>query len=279
MKRQTFNLYDHDRHDPMGSYTDSIRVGNTIYLGGQCGYDTKTLAPVHKTDFEAQAVKTFENIELVLNHFGTDCSALVSTVTWLVNPKDEATFKAVRQRFIRKSAVAGTGYVARLAWPDFLLEVCAVAHIDSHAASDRDAGAARPPLRQSIRLRETADPSYADAVVTGTTIYIAGQTGTDPTTGRIVEGGFDAQMHQLMKNVGAILKQAGTDYSSIVQAIAYVLRPEDYDRYTQIRSEYVRPSKLPGTCVMPRSLLGHMPTIGEPEPLIKLVVVADTAPA
>ncbi len=41
-----------------------------------------------------------------------------------------------------------------------------------------------------------------------------GQIGFDPTTMKCVEGGVEAETHQVLKNMGAILKNAGCDYSN-----------------------------------------------------------------
>jgi enamine deaminase RidA (YjgF/YER057c/UK114 family) len=129
MKREHHDLYNHAQHGP-GSYTDSVRVGSTIYLGGQCGYDPQTMKPV-SNDFEAQAVQTMKNIEAILGNYGVDCNAIVSMTIYFADCKYFDAWRKVRQRFMTSSAVAATGYVCRIIWPEFLFEVTAIAYIDS----------------------------------------------------------------------------------------------------------------------------------------------------
>ena len=62
---------------------------------------------------------------------------------------------------------------------------------------------------------------YSQAVSTGaaagSTVYISGQVPLDPATGALVEGGVEAQAEQVLKNVGAILVEAGLGYADVVK--------------------------------------------------------------
>ena len=49
---------------------------------------------------------------------------------------------------------------------------------------------------------------YAQAVDTGDTVYCSGQLGLDPATGALAEG-VQAQTHQALKNLKAVLQEAG----------------------------------------------------------------------
>jgi enamine deaminase RidA (YjgF/YER057c/UK114 family) len=133
--------------------------------------------------------------------------------------------------------------------------------------------------RTAITLCPSTDPSYSDAVMVGSTLYIAGQTGKSPPTGKLVSADFSEQTHQVWKNIGSILRQVGADYSDLVSISAYLLRPTDHDLYVEIRNGYVLPSRVATTTVMPRSLLGHTRTLAEPEPWIKVTAVAELDPA
>ncbi|MEI8112734.1 MAG: RidA family protein [Bacteroidia bacterium] len=59
---------------------------------------------------------------------------------------------------------------------------------------------------------------YSQAIETGGTLYISGQIPLDPVTLKIVEGGIQEQTEQVMKNIGAILKEAGYDYTDVVKS-------------------------------------------------------------
>ncbi len=59
---------------------------------------------------------------------------------------------------------------------------------------------------------------YSQAVEANGTLYISGQVAIDPQTGKVVEGGIAEQTEQVMKNIGAILKEAGYDFSDVVKS-------------------------------------------------------------
>lgn len=46
---------------------------------------------------------------------------------------------------------------------------------------------------------------------------MSGQVGTDPATGKLVEGGVQKQAEQAIKNIGTILKSVGVTYADVVK--------------------------------------------------------------
>jgi len=73
------------------------------------------------------------------------------------------------------------------------------------------------------RIIQTANaPSaigpYSQAIETGGTLYVSGQIPLDPGTMKIVEGGIQEQTEQVLKNIGAILKEAGYEYNDVVKS-------------------------------------------------------------
>jgi 2-iminobutanoate/2-iminopropanoate deaminase len=59
---------------------------------------------------------------------------------------------------------------------------------------------------------------YSQAVEINGTLYISGQIPLDPETMTVVEGGIKDQTEQVLKNIGAILKEAGYDFSDVVKS-------------------------------------------------------------
>ncbi len=59
---------------------------------------------------------------------------------------------------------------------------------------------------------------YSQAIEINGTLYISGQVPVNPATGTVVEGGIKKQTEQALKNVGAILKEAGYTYSDVVKS-------------------------------------------------------------
>ncbi|MDX1383604.1 MAG: Rid family detoxifying hydrolase [Thermoanaerobaculia bacterium] len=69
---------------------------------------------------------------------------------------------------------------------------------------------------------------YAQAVEIDGWIYTSGQIGLDPTSGRLVEGGFEAQARQVLANLAAVLEAAGSGFDRVVKATIYVTDLADF---------------------------------------------------
>ena len=78
---------------------------------------------------------------------------------------------------------------------------------------------------------------YSQAVMVGDTPYISGQVPVDPATGKVVEGGIEAQTEQVLKNIGAILKEAGLDYSNVVKTTCLLA---DMDNFVPMNGIYAK---------------------------------------
>ena len=59
---------------------------------------------------------------------------------------------------------------------------------------------------------------YSQAIEANGTLYISGQIPMDPATGKIVEGGITAQTEQVMKNIEAILNEAGYGFEHVIKS-------------------------------------------------------------
>ena len=79
---------------------------------------------------------------------------------------------------------------------------------------------------------------YSQAVEAGGTLYISGQIALDPKTMKIVEGGIQEQTRQVLKNIGAILKEAGYDYSEVVKSTCLLSDMSDFRAMNEVYSQY-----------------------------------------
>ena len=59
---------------------------------------------------------------------------------------------------------------------------------------------------------------YSQAVEVNGTLYISGQIPLNPETMTVVEGGIQEQTLQVMKNIGAILEEAGYSFADVVKS-------------------------------------------------------------
>lgn len=79
---------------------------------------------------------------------------------------------------------------------------------------------------------------YSQAVRVDRTIYISGQIPFDPSTMACVEGGIEAQTHQVMKNMKAILENAGCDFSNVVKTTVLVQNMDDFGKVNGVYAQY-----------------------------------------
>ena len=76
---------------------------------------------------------------------------------------------------------------------------------------------------------------YSQAIEANGILFISGQIPLDPATGKFVEGGITEQTEQVMKNIGAILKAAGFDYSDVVKSTCLL---SDMDNFAAMNVVY-----------------------------------------
>lgn len=89
---------------------------------------------------------------------------------------------------------------------------------------------------------------YVQAVKTGGMIYCSGQLGLNPADGTLAEG-VEAQAHQSMKNLGAVLKEAGSDYSKIVKTSIFLADISDFAVVNEVYQSYFTSAFPARSCV------------------------------
>ncbi|MDD3131602.1 MAG: RidA family protein [Bacteroidales bacterium] len=78
---------------------------------------------------------------------------------------------------------------------------------------------------------------YSQAIEHNGHLFISGQIPIDPATGKIVEGGVKEQTEQVMKNIGAILKEAGYSFDHVVKSTCLL---SDMDNFGAMNEVYAR---------------------------------------
>lgn len=69
---------------------------------------------------------------------------------------------------------------------------------------------------------------YSQAIRHGTTLWISGQLGLDPTSGELVLGGVVAQAEQALRNLEAICREAGTSLTKALRCTVYLVDLADF---------------------------------------------------
>ena len=78
---------------------------------------------------------------------------------------------------------------------------------------------------------------YVQAVKVGGMIYCSGQLGLNPEDGTLAEG-VEAQAHQSLKNLGAVLKAVGSDYGKIVKTSIFLADIGDFAVVNEVYKTY-----------------------------------------
>ena len=86
---------------------------------------------------------------------------------------------------------------------------------------------------------------YNQAVEVNGFIYTAGQIPLDPATGKLVVGTFSDRVHQVMKNLSAILEVAGADLSKVIKTTIFVTDLGQYAELNAVYSEYFSEESAP----------------------------------
>ena len=79
---------------------------------------------------------------------------------------------------------------------------------------------------------------YSQAIVAGGLVYCAGQIPLDPATGQIVSGGVAPQTAQVLKNLRAVLKAAGSDLDRAVKTTVFLKDMNDFAAMNAVYAEH-----------------------------------------
>lgn len=78
---------------------------------------------------------------------------------------------------------------------------------------------------------------YSQAVEVNGTLYISGQVPVNPETGKIPEG-IKEQTEQVMKNIGAILKEAGYSFNDVVKSTCLLSDMDNFQAMNEVYGSY-----------------------------------------
>lgn len=79
---------------------------------------------------------------------------------------------------------------------------------------------------------------YSQAVEINGMLFISGQVPIDPATGKIIEGEIREQTEQVMKNIGAILKEAGYSYADVVKSTCLLSDMNNFAAMNEVYGKY-----------------------------------------
>ena len=94
---------------------------------------------------------------------------------------------------------------------------------------------------------------YSQAVNVKDTLYLSGVMPINPETNSLVESDITTQANQVIKNIDAILKEAGMDANNVVKTTCFISDMEYFAAFNEVYAKYFI-SKPARSCVAVKSL-------------------------
>ena len=89
---------------------------------------------------------------------------------------------------------------------------------------------------------------YSQAIRAGNMLCTSGQLGIDPATGELAEG-VQAQTEQSLRNIAAILEEAGFEKQDVIKTTVFIRDMNDFGAVNQIYSAFFGGHKPARSCV------------------------------
>ena len=90
----------------------------------------------------------------------------------------------------------------------------------------------------STKKAPAAIGPYSQAVEINGMLFVSGQIPVDPETGKLVEGGITEQTLCVLRNLGAILEQAGYSYHDVVKSTCMLASISDFKAMNEVYSTF-----------------------------------------
>lgn len=220
--------------------SESIRVGDTLFVSGQGSRDPKT-----GQQPESMAVATrhaMENARRVLAGQGFELSDVVAVNVWLEDLGEYAEMNGVYRSFFEGDYPTRTtlGVAALPGGSKF--QVAMVAYRGAKKVI-YPGGATKGNL------------PFSPGILAGDTLYLSGNVGLDSATGKLVEGDIAVHVTQTLKRIGGILEAADMDFTNVVSTYFFLKNVDDFSGINQPWQSFTkqpRPARLPvGVAAIP----------------------------
>jgi len=125
--------------------------------------------------------------------------------------------------------------------------------------------------RAEVRTQAAPAPvgPYSQGILHGGLLFVSGQIPLDPATGRLVEGGLDAQAARVFANLRAVLEAGGSSLDDVLRVGIYLtdlsLFPRLNELYGELFTRDPRPARTTlGVAALPFGALLEMDAIAVP---------------
>ena len=94
---------------------------------------------------------------------------------------------------------------------------------------------------------------YSQAILCGGMLYASGQIALSPESGELVGENIAEQTEQIMKNLSAVLAEAGTSFDNVVKTTCFLADIADFAVFNEVYGKYIT-SAPARSCVAVKSL-------------------------
>lgn len=94
---------------------------------------------------------------------------------------------------------------------------------------------------------------YSQAIILNDVVFTSGQIPVDPATGEIAGDTIGTQAEQVMKNLDAVLKEAGTSFENAVKTTCFLADMGDFAAFNEVYAKYFV-NKPARSCVAVKTL-------------------------
>lgn len=94
---------------------------------------------------------------------------------------------------------------------------------------------------------------YSQAIIHNDILFTSGQIPINPATGNIEAEGIEAQADQVMKNLAAVLKEAGTGFENVIKTTCFLADMGDFAAFNEVYAKYFV-NKPARSCVAVKTL-------------------------
>lgn len=81
---------------------------------------------------------------------------------------------------------------------------------------------------------------YSQGMQSGSLVFLSGQLGLDPETGKMVEGGVQEQAHQVFKNIESLLHSQELTFQNVVKVLVLLNNIEDFGAVNEVYAQYFK---------------------------------------
>jgi len=109
---------------------------------------------------------------------------------------------------------------------------------------------------------------YSQAIKSNGMVYTSGQIAINPANGSLEGNDIVKQTEQVMKNLGEVLKAAGSSFDKVVKTTCFLANIEDFSKFNEVYGKYLA-NKPARSCVavkdLPKGALVEVEVIAEVE--------------